>query len=126
LPPAPEQQDLGRPVSRPQDAPARPAFQQGGEFTRMFGVADRTPAPVEPPRPTAQPEAPKPASADPYESMFSVPPVSPETEPMPVVPPPPAAQPPKSTASSNLPIIIIPAALLVFALALIAYFALKR
>jgi len=127
LPPAPEQQDLGRAVSRPQDASARPAFQQAGEFTRMFGVADRTPAPVEPPRPPAQSDPTKPPAADAYESMFSVPPVSPETEPMPVVPAqPPAAPPPKSAASSNLPIIIILAALLLIALALIAYFALKR
>jgi len=124
LPPAPEQQDLGRRVSRPQDAPARPAFQQAGEFTRMFGVADKppAPAPVEPPRAPAQPEAPKPASsADPYESMFSVPPVSPENEPTAIV-----APPPKSALSSNLPIIIILAALLLLALGLIAYFALKR
>jgi hypothetical protein len=127
LPPAPEQQEMGRPVSRPREAPARPAFQQAGEFTRMFGVADRSPAPVESSKPPAQTDAQNPAAADPYESMFSVPPVSPETVPIPVAPaPPPAAPPSKSAASSNLPIIIILAVLLVLALGLVAYFALKR
>jgi hypothetical protein len=124
LPPAPEQQDLGRPVSKPPDAPARPAFQQAGEFTRMFGQADPAGAPA---APAADP--PKPPAPDPYAAMFSAPPPPPATVPMPITPAPTptiSAPPSKSAASSNLPVIIILVALLVLALGLVAYFALKR
>jgi len=126
LPPAPEEQDFGRPAARPPEASNRPAFQQAGEFTRMFGHADPPGKPVESPRPPAPAEPGKPPASDSYTSMFSAKP-EPAPAPAPALPvAAPAPPPPKSAASSNLPIIIILVALLLAALGLIAYFALKR
>jgi hypothetical protein len=138
MPQAPVQQDPVQPVPTLPAQSSRPAFQQAGEFTRMFGQMG-TPAAA-----PASAETAKPAPADDFSRMFAAQPAAPpEAPPAPVAPPlvpalpstpvpptlptaPALAAPTSAPASSNLPIIGILVLLAVAALALIAYFALKR
>jgi hypothetical protein len=129
LPPAPDPPLAAAPVPKATADPgsAKPAFPQAGEFTRMFGE----PLPgAAPPQPPAAPAKPQPQLS--YTAMFEAPP-----SPTPAAPPlPPRAvsaptiptptPPTVNAAPSNKVLILIFVVLLVAALLLVGYFALKR
>lgn len=130
LPSAPDPPPAMPPVPKPMAdlVSAKPAFPQAGEFTRMFGdpLPVAVPPPPQPPAALAQPQ---PQLS--YTAMFDAPPAAPPLPPpaisAPAVPTPPAALPQTAKAApSNKVLIAIFVVLLVAALVLIGYFALKR
>ena len=136
LPPAGEPLDP-RPPARKLDPPAKPAFHQAGAFTQMFGQplppaaespAPPTTPPATPPQPPPPTETTKPEPVDEFGHLFGPPPLEAPAE---AAPSPPAAAPkqaeiqPKTSASSNLPIILISVLLALAAVVLIVYFALR-